>query len=299
MIVRRPVQIIAVVGFFAACFAHALGTDELKDAASIGVIVSGAAIEVSTQRAGKIDAVYVNPGQKVVVNERLFALQRSEVDNNIAVSVAALEQARAGQVTARTALDKAESEAARQAQAPALFSNAQRDAARFEVQTRESQLRAAVANVAELGARAQQSKAALDQVVVRAESAGTVAAVLRNPGELANPGDIVLRLERESTPRVRFALSTDRARELRVGDIVQVQDLGEQTAQAQVLMIAPDIDAPTGMVIAEAQPPDRRDSNWQCRSGKNQDALRSCGWQTGTAVEVKLLTNATSSEDQR
>ncbi len=278
-------------------------SDEQK-AASIGVIVSGAAIEISAQRAGKIAMIYVKPGQKVLANELLFALHRDEVDNDIAVSAAALEQARAGDIAARTALAKAQSEAARQAQAPALFSNAQRDAMRFEVQTREAQLRAARANVAELTAREQQSRTALDQVVVRATSASTVAAVLRNEGEMANPGDTVLRLERQSTPRVRFALNTDRARKLRLGDIVQVQDIRGQYAIAQVLMIAPDIDAPTGMVIAEAQlhpyaeNSQGVESSWQCRFVQGAATRQDCGWQTGTAVEVQLVLDDPSIRDK-
>ena len=285
---------------------HCAAQGELeKQKASIGVIVAGAAIEVSAQRAGKIAAIYVKPGQKVSANELLFALQRDAVDNDIAVSTAALEQAQAGDIAARTALEKAQSEAARQAQAPALFTNAQRDAMRFEVQTRAAQLRAARANVAELAARASQSRAVLDQVVVRATSASTVAAILRTPGEMANAGDTVLRLERRSTPRVRFALNTDRARQLRVDDVVRVQDSRGQYALAKVLMIAPDIDAPTGMVIAEAQwhPYTERSetlgARWQCRLAQGAPVFHACGWQTGTAVDVLLGADDSSTEVQQ
>jgi multidrug efflux pump subunit AcrA (membrane-fusion protein) len=294
-----------------------IASQQLERRSAIGVVVTGVPIDISAQRAGKISTILVSPGQKVETGQLLFSLARAEIDTEIAVESAALDRAQAENSAAQAAVNQSKAEAARQAKAPGLFTQAQKDGVQFEIQMRQARAAAADANVKELAARVQKSRLALSDVVIRASGAGTVAAVLRDVGETVNPGEVVIRLEQQGSPRVRFAIENEHAQTLKISDPLIIRDARQQLAMAQILSLAPDIDAPSGLVFAEAlQVVDdhalkSKASSWYCQSTIQQASgedfvdranakpsppsdLQDCRWKTGTPVTVELLENQAS-----
>jgi multidrug efflux pump subunit AcrA (membrane-fusion protein) len=234
----------------------------------IGVVLMGDRVEASSERGGRILSIDVQIGQQVQAQQRLYTLDRSSAQLDVDASAAQLREARASLAASEIAVQRAQAEIRRQQAAPQLFAQMTREAAELDLQTRQADLQAARARVNELSARAAQSSSQLALLDAKAERAGTVVEILRSPGEQLLPGQVVLRLEARGTPpRVRFALPQAAAALLQSGAALRVTDQTGLEAVATLRQLAPQIDAPSGLVFAEAE-------------------MHRTDWPTGTAVQV-------------
>jgi RND family efflux transporter MFP subunit len=243
MIAGRWLVLLGLLGLLAACgraappplvaagiSAPAPTAPALPETGFIGVVVDGDAAELEASVEGRIEIIYVQPGDVV---ERGAPIAKIDAE----ASAQDLASARAGLAEASRRLARRRKLARGKL---AAVTPEEVDAARREV----LQARAGLA-------RMEKARA---QAVVVAPFAGTVAERYLAAGALAGPGRAIARLVGRGQPQVRFAVPEERAAEVAVGAAmdVRIAPAGRLT-RARVTSVAPEVDVSARMVFASAR----------------------------------------------
>jgi len=182
--------------------------------------------EIAPRVPGEVREVLVREGDRVVHGEILARLDTQELDNALAAAAADVEAARVAQeaqlaATSRDrvlfendAISKEQWEHSQAAQAAA--------SARFEVAQR----------------RRDQAQARLGYAVARAPFDGVVSARMVDPGDMAVPGRLMLRVVRQSSVRVRGEIPPALLTRVRQGTPADLT-LGDDRVRATVTRVFP------------------------------------------------------------
>jgi len=129
-------------------------------------------------------------------------------------------------------------------QAEIRLEEAQNELALTQKGTRRERIDAAQAQVESAQANLQQAQAQLNKTRVEAPFSGTVLSVAVDPGEFVSAGQTIAKLVNRSRIEISSSLTPQAARQLSVGDAVQIgeSDTGRITA------VAPAVDPDTGNV---------------------------------------------------
>lgn len=221
---------------------------------------------LSSRVMGSVAAVNVDDGQRVQEGQTLVVLTRQQIAADYQRALAALEEARRGQATAKASVNMATANAelatatykryqqlvSGESASPQEFDEvrAKYEAARAAVDQAKSMLSAA--DDREKGARAALDAAAATtrDMVVTAPYDGVITEKLVEPGDLASPGQPLLRMEGFEGFRVVFALEEAMIQAATMGLALEVAipALGDRRIQGTIEAISPVADAATRSV---------------------------------------------------
>jgi len=238
-------------------------SEPLNPAASgaefIGVTIARDAIEVAAPSEGRLDAVYVNLGDRLKLGDRIARLNSDSIKRELAMARASLLAAEAEERRTRLGLAESEDRLSRRRTlaAEGLLSREEVVSADLQVKMAVSNLDAAKARVAEQQARVAQIEDSLNNAELRAPFAGIVTARLANPGSTVHPGSPVISLIREEDLWIRFAAPQERLAAVNVGSIIGVDleafSSGDSATTAVVEHVAPTVDAVSQLSFVEAR----------------------------------------------
>ncbi|MEM6996090.1 MAG: efflux RND transporter periplasmic adaptor subunit [Myxococcota bacterium] len=221
-----------------------------------GVVLPSVAVDLAPTYEGKIEALHVAVGQRVVVGAPVATFDPAAAQEALEIARAevriakgAAGEAAAAAKHARQRLATEQSLFAQGITAADNVSSARADRAQAGAASSS-----AAGQIAAAKARVEQLERQLQDMALTAPFTGTVAAVYREGGALASPAQPVLRLIDTHKSFVRFAVPPADRTDLAVGRLVDVQlDWVDTPLTATVRDIAPEIDAPTGMIFVEAE----------------------------------------------
>ncbi len=220
----------------------------------LGVLLAGESADVAAEATGRLRAVAVRAGDAVAEGALLASVDTQVAGQDLEAARAVLRQAQIDEEKARIALADAEGKLSRRQSFPEAFpkeelisAKANRDAARAAVEGAE-------ARVKEQGIRVEQLARIAARGEVRAPFAGTVAVRYLDPGAMVGAGTPIVRLVGARERIVRFAIPEHDRPGLAPGRPVTivVRESGRELA-GTIEKISPEVDAPSGMVLAEAK----------------------------------------------
>jgi RND family efflux transporter MFP subunit len=217
------------------------------------VVVAREAVDVVSKIEGPIKEVLVNIGDKVKANDKLVEIDDRPIRRDLALVQATLGGARASESKAAIELGDARERNERRKQAGVDVSPEELSSAKYKEKLEGANLQAAQAVVAEQKARVAQLLASLKNTEIRAPFDGTVAARYKGPGSLVGPAIPILRIIQSSDLCVRFAIPVDALRTIKVGMPVNIDvETLHATLEGKVENLAPEVDAASQMLYAEA-----------------------------------------------
>lgn len=226
----------------------------------LGVLVAREAVDVSGRSEGRVAAVRVRLGDRVVKNEVLASLDVHALQDELAINQATRRAARAE--VERSTLEQAEAREKHARRRRALsapveaVSEEELANARYQEQFAAQRLEAARARAAEQEARVALLEREIEEAQIRAPFAGVVTACYVSPGATVARGGAVVRLISADDLWVRFAVPEEEsaAAAIRAGltVTVTVEDV-EAALSGQVEKVAPEVDPASRMIVAEAR----------------------------------------------
>ena len=244
----------------------------LAERGFVGVIVAHETVDLVPKAPGRIKEITVRLGDKVKRDDLVATLDAQAARQELAMAEAGLSAASAEFEKATLEAGQAHERAKRREPEAAggdhLFSKEEVSDARYQDKLAGPRLRTARASVAEKSARVKQLRAALADLDLRAPFDGTVSARYVDPGAVVGPTTTIVRLINPDDLWVRFAMPEDRAGAVQPNQKVRVAIENLAEVDAVVEKVAPEVDAASRMVIAEAKlvlPADWKD---RMRSGQ-------------------------------
>ncbi|MGZ3437925.1 MAG: efflux RND transporter periplasmic adaptor subunit [Polyangia bacterium] len=232
--------------------------ERAADAGWLGVVI-GDLVDVAAPLDARVTALLVRVGDRVAKDAPLARLDRTALDEDLAMAVAAEAAGRAARARATLERGLARERAGRRAASVeisrgsvGLSSDEERSTARYEAELAATRLRAAEAELAERAARVAQLRALAREAELRAPCDGVIAAELVDAGAQARRGAPIVRLLAGATPRVRFAVPEPEIGAIAVGAPLRVVAGGRSVA-AVVARVAPQIDRSARMLFVEAR----------------------------------------------
>jgi RND family efflux transporter MFP subunit len=214
------------------------------DPAFTGVILAGDSVQIEANTSGRIEQLFVKPGDEVARGASIAQLDVRGMKSELAVA-----QASAAEASARFSRRLGLSKGGVAAITPEELDNAKFDAVRAQAQ---------VAGLARSVAEAK----------VVAPFPGTVTEQYIGKGALAGPGRFIVRLLGKGTPRVRFAVPELRAHTIAPNTLVSIEAPGNSTkATGTVVSITSEVDNASGMVYAVATVHPMQSDNAFARGG--------------------------------
>ena len=226
------------------------------DPGYVGVLMPAAAVDVAPGYEGEIAKIHVKVGAHVAEGGSIATFDSAAAQEALKMAKAELRMAKgeAAQAAAasRHARRKLKTERQLFAQgwaAKEAVSDAHADRMKAGAATSTAAGRIGAAK-----AQIEQLERQLEETDLTAPFAGQVAIVYREAGAMADPGRPVARLIDTSSSFVRFAVPPPEAVELALGAEVDViVDWLPEPMRATIREISPEVDAPTGLVFAEAE----------------------------------------------
>lgn len=224
----------------------------------LGLVVAPATVDVTSQLEARVRAIAVRPGDRVTRGAVVAELDTRTARQELAMAAAELATARTDRQRAELELAQAEERLSRRQTTVELpsgpvttVSGEELSAARHQQKLAAVRVAAAQAAIASRQAHLDELRTLVAEGAVRAPFDGTVAARFADVGALIHKGTPIVRLIEGGELRVRFAIPEDRADALAPGDRVRIT-AGSATLDAVVDKVAPEIDAASRVVFAEA-----------------------------------------------
>lgn len=194
-----------------------------------GVVLAGDWVQVEPNVSGRIEEIFVRPGEQVLRGARI-----AQLDVRSAKHTLESAQASAAEAARRLSRRSHLATGGLLAITPEEMDNAKFDAARER------------ANVASL------ARQVADATVI-APFAGTVTEQYLTPGALAGPGKPILRLLGHAPPRVRFAVPEEAARDFAEGASLVIETTSrDHKGSATLVGLTPEVDNASGMIYGTA-----------------------------------------------
>lgn len=235
-----------------------------------GRVISTSRVQIGSEITGVVTERRVQEGDHVSANDILLILRSDEVSAKVREAQAALDQLQnAKRPQAQAALKQAESQfvqASREAQrrrelflSQSISREVKEQSEHLENTARANaeQARLLVASLAEgaseetiLRERLMSSKAALEKSLVRSQVDGKVLTRNVEPGDLVQPGRVLLEIARSGQTEILVPLDERNLGVLRIGQeaICTTDAYPGRTFTARVSFIAPTVDAQRGTV---------------------------------------------------
>lgn len=219
----------------------------------LGVLVPRQATSVAAAAGGRLEAVFVRPGDRLQRGQVIARLDAAALSRELDQMRASLAETQAAERQAVLALADAESRQKRRLSIPESFSKEDLAQAEIQKQQAEAALESARARVSGERARVRQTEIALAESEIRAPFPGTVAERYLDPGATVGAGTPIVRLVSEGGLMVRFAVPQVEAKSLRLEEpiVASAADLGE--LRGTIERIAPEIDPASRMIFVEAR----------------------------------------------
>jgi RND family efflux transporter MFP subunit len=222
----------------------------------VGVTFSRQSADIVARSVGRLEAVYVNLGDHLKPGAVIARNESYSIDQQLQIVQAALRSAEAEQRNAEVGLKDSEARyARRQVLADeGLISREELETARVQVEKAEAGLEVARAHVAEQFARIRDAQQSLDNTVVKASFAGTVAARYLDPGASVQPGTAIISLIRADDLWVRFAVPEARQAFISIGSPINFQPEGVLPMISGVIeYVSPAVAAMSQELLVEAK----------------------------------------------
>jgi membrane fusion protein (multidrug efflux system) len=190
-----------------------------RELSAVGTLQSDESVVVSAETAGRVEKVAFSEGAQVKAGQVLLRLDDSVLKAELDRAAASLGLSRANYKRAETLLkDRA-------------ISERERDEAYAKWQLDEATLRLAEANLA--------------KTVIRAPFSGRLGLRNVSPGSYLRPGDPIVNLDAVDPIKVDFRVPEGFARQVRVGQTLQVtvDAVPGSTFAGEVIAVAPQLDA--------------------------------------------------------
>ncbi len=184
----------------------------------VGVLLPPQMANLSPRADGKVLEIRAKAGQAVRKGDVLVAFDLREREHDLAIAEAQLKVARAEAAGAGSEYMAARKRAARRnatvdvgGQRVALVSGEEAAQSHFEAQSAGARAASAAAHIAEMKARTDQLRLALQESELRAPFDGVVSSINFEPGTTAHTGDIVARVVGGEGLRARIAVPEESA----------------------------------------------------------------------------------------
>lgn len=222
----------------------------------VGVLMPSAAIDVAPTYEGKLENVHVQVGQWVEQGTPIATFDPSAAREALQIAQAELRIAR-GIASEAAAVSR---HASRKLRTERSLLEQGITAADNVADAHAERMRAGAATTSAAGrigaakAHIEQLERQLEETDLAAPFSGQIALVYREAGAVADPVRPVVRLIDTAKTFVRFAVPPQDTKALAVGETVDVLvDWLPEPMTATVRQIAPEVDAPTGLVFLEAE----------------------------------------------
>ncbi len=221
----------------------------------IGVVVPQATVDVIARAEGRLDSIDVGAGDSVVRGQVLARIDSSGLDQEVRMAEADLEVARAEHQRAIADADREQERSQRREAAADAVSREERESAAADARAAAALRDAAAAQINQRQARVEDLRRRRAEVTLRAPFDGRVAVRYLDTGALVADGAPVLRLVRDGSLAIRFAVPPVEAGDLTDGMVVTVRDHQDhEVTRATVVQVAPEVDIASQMLFAEAIP---------------------------------------------
>jgi RND family efflux transporter MFP subunit len=218
------------------------------------VIVPRNAVNLASKGDGVLQRVKVHVGDKIKAREVTAVIDVGPARHQLALVQAALAQALSQQRKAYLEFNQASEHARRQDKAAGYMSEEELATGKFQKSLAGTSIAAARGRVAEEQARLTELKEAIANAELRAPFDGVVSDIFLQPGAVVGRGTTIVRVITADDLRVRFAIPADQRQSVAVGSRLRL-DLGNggDPLSAEVSSVSPEVDAASGLVVAEAQ----------------------------------------------
>jgi membrane fusion protein (multidrug efflux system) len=200
-----------------------------RELSAVGTLQSDESVTVSAETAGRVEKIAFSEGEQVKAGQVLLRLDDSVLKAELDRAAASLGLSRANYKRAETLLkDRA-------------ISERERDEAYATWQLDEATLRLAEANLA--------------KTVIRAPFSGRLGLRNVSPGSYLRPGDPIVTLDAVDPIKVDFRVPEGFARQVRVGQTLQVtvDAVPGSTFAGEVIAVAPQLDAQGRSMLLRAR----------------------------------------------
>lgn len=222
-----------------------------------GVIVAHESVDIVPKSSGRLKELLVRLGDHVARDTVVARIDAVSARQDLRMAEASLRSSQAdldkATVEASQAHERAERRSPEAARGEKLFSQEEMSDARYQDQLAGPRVMTARAAVAEKSARVQQLRAALNDLDLRAPFDGTVSLRYVDRGAVVGPTTPILRLINSADLWVRFAIPEERAPSIAPGQQLRVAVDTVTDVSAVVEKVAPEVDAASRMIIAEAK----------------------------------------------
>jgi RND family efflux transporter MFP subunit len=223
----------------------------------LGVVLARQQVDVAARSEGRLEAVLCRLGDRVEKDSVLATVDTRSVKRELAIAEAQRRVANAelGGADLELAESRERLEKRRLQHAEKVISGDEMATAEFrEKKAAGPGLQIAQARLSERRARVEQLQQELADAEIRAPFAGTVAVRYVDTGAAVTRGTPIVRLIGTADLRVRFAVPEERAAMLKVAMPLQIHVDGFATPyQGEVEKIAPEVEAASRMIFAEAK----------------------------------------------
>ncbi len=219
----------------------------------LGVLVPRQSAVVAAAASGRLEAVWVRPGDRLRQGAPIARLDAASLGRELDQARASLGEAQAAERQAGLALADAESRQKRRLSIPESFSKEDLAQAEIQKQQAEAALESSRARVTGQRARVRQMEIAVGESEIRAPFDGTVAERYLDPGATVGAGTPIVRLVSEGEVIVRFAVPAAEARDLRLAGPIIATAAGTGDLRGTIERISPEIDPASRMVFVEAR----------------------------------------------
>ena len=224
----------------------------------LGVVIPETMVEVTAPVDGWLESVSVSLGDRLARNAIIARIDDSELAEELAEARAAVQALRAEEEHAALELAEARERNVRRRRivdkGASVLSDEEVSEAEYKERYAAQRLRAARARTAERQAYINKLGKRQNDTVIRAPFAGRVAIQYVSAGATVAKGAPIVRLVHSDGLWVRFAVPENRVSSVALGAklAVRLTQL-EITTDAVVDKIAPEVDAASRMIVAEAR----------------------------------------------
>lgn len=228
------------------------GTHDAPVQDLLGVVVARYVVEVAARAEGRVTAISVQLGDRVERGATVASLDDRSLRDEMAAARAALRALAADRDKTASQLAEAREKKLRDERVSHVLSDEELARVGYEEKYAESQLQITQARLDEQQAKVAVLERSLEETQVRAPFDGSIAARYVAPGAMVNSGTPIVRLVSSGDALVRFAIPEALGPQVRVGMPVTV-DVDGATLSGTVEKLAPEVDAASRMVVAEAR----------------------------------------------
>lgn len=239
-----------------------------SDSSMVGVLVAEEEVAFVAEVSARLMSMPVSMGDAVSPGDTLAVLDDSALRHELASAQAQLDVAQADERAARLAANETAEALALRTALPDVWSKTDVDQARSAANHAAAALDAERARTRAAAARVAQLETTLRATVLLAPFSGRVAERSAAVGSFVQTGQPLLRILTDDGLRVRFAAPESCIDRLVLGCTVRVSiDALAQTMTGVLTHVAPEIDAASGLLFAEADLPLSTDAGGGLRAG--------------------------------